>query len=113
VNVYVKKGVVEARDRVRKDLEVRRWARVRRFGARAAALLGGGTGHLVRGEPVRGFASLAALFFLVALAALHDGVLPPPQPTPWAGAVRLAVVVPLAAAVYAWALRDVFRRTRG
>jgi tetratricopeptide (TPR) repeat protein len=113
VNVYVKRGVVEARDRVRKDRQVRRRARLARLAARAAALAGGGPGHLLRGEPLRGYLVLAALFFALALAVLHRGVLPPPQPTPFAALGRLAVAVPLGAIVWLTALRAVFKRTRG
>ena len=40
------------------------------------------------------------------------GVVPPPQPTPWLLAAKLAVVVPLALLVWGIAVRDAFRRTR-
>jgi hypothetical protein len=113
VNVYVKKGVVEARDRVRKDRQVRRRARVARLAARAAALLGGGPGHVLRGEPVRGWLVLAAVLFAVFLAVFHRGVLPPPQPTPFAAAGRLALAIPLGAVAWAASLRAIFRSTRG
>jgi hypothetical protein len=113
VNVYVKKGVVDARDRAAKERDVRRHARAARVAARAAAILGGGAGHLVRGEPVRGFLLLAAFFAAVFLAVFHRGILPPPQPAPFAAVGRLAVAIPVAALVYAAALRDLFRRTRG
>ncbi|MFL5300509.1 MAG: hypothetical protein ACJ79R_09220, partial [Anaeromyxobacteraceae bacterium] len=113
VNVFVKKGVVEGRDRGKKDRQVRRHARLSRFLARAGAIAGGGTGHLLRGEPWRGFVLLALLFFAAFLAVFHRGVLPPPQPSPLASALRLAGAVALGAAVYAVAVRDVFKRTRG
>jgi tetratricopeptide (TPR) repeat protein len=113
VNVYVKRGVVEARDRLRKDRQVRRHQRLARLAARAAALAGGGPGHLVRGEPLRGYLVLAAVAFAAALALLHRGILPPPQPTPFAALGRLAVAVPLGGLVWLGALREIFKRTRG
>jgi tetratricopeptide (TPR) repeat protein len=113
VNVYVKKGVVDAPDRAAKEREVRRHARSARFVARAAAVIGGGAGHVVRGEPVKGFLLLAVFFFAAFLAVFHRGLLPPPQPTPFAAAGRLAVAIPIGVLVYVAALRDLFRRTRG
>jgi hypothetical protein len=113
VNVFVKKGVVEARDRVRKEAQVRRRAGALRIAARVTAALGGGAGHLVHGHPVKGALLLLTFLFAVFLVVFRDGVVPPPQPAPLATLGRLAVAVPLAIAVHAFAVRDVFRRTRG
>jgi tetratricopeptide (TPR) repeat protein len=113
LNVFVKKNVVEARDRARKELQVRRHASLRRIVARAAAAVGGGAGHLVHGHPVKGALLLATFLFAVFLVVFRDGVAPPPQPAPLATLGRLAVAVPLAIAVHAFAMRDLFRRTRG
>jgi tetratricopeptide (TPR) repeat protein len=113
VNVFLKKGVVDARDRVRKDHQVRRHARLARLAARAGALAGGGAGHLLRGEAWRGFAVLLVVFFAAFLAVLHRGLLPPPQPTPGLSAARLVGGVALGAIAWAGAVRGVFRRTRG
>jgi hypothetical protein len=113
VNVFVRKGVVEARDRVRKETQVRRYAGARRFIARVAAAAAGGAGHLVLGHPVKGALLLATFLFAVFLVVFRDGVAPPPQPAPLATLGRLAVAIPLAIAVHALAVRDVFRRTRG
>jgi hypothetical protein len=113
VNVFVKKGVVEARDRARKEAQVRRYANVRTLVARVAAAVGGGAGHIVRGHPVKGALLLALFLFAVFLVVFRDGVLPPPQPAPLAALGRIAVAIPLALAVHAFAVRDLFRRTRG
>jgi tetratricopeptide (TPR) repeat protein len=113
VNVFVKKGVVEGRDRLKKDQQVRRHARLGRLAARAGAIAGGGTGYLLYDAPWRGFVLLALLFFAVFLALVPGGVLPPPQPSPAASALRLVAAIVLGVAVYAIAVRDVFRRTRG
>ncbi len=112
VNVFSRKGMVEARDRLRKEAEVRRHARMRRFGARALAVVGGGAGHLWGGQPVRGALVLLALLFLITAAVFWRGILPLPHPSPWAAWVRLASSAPLAVAVWVLAVRDVFRRTR-
>ena len=113
VNVFVKKGVVEARDRARKEMQVRRHASARRLVARAAAFVGGGAGHLVLGHPVKGALLLVAFLFAVFLFVFRDGVAPPPQPAPLATLGRLAVALPLAIVVHALAVRDLLKRTRG
>jgi tetratricopeptide (TPR) repeat protein len=112
VNVYLRRNAVDPRDRDRKDVQVRRHARIRRFTERALAVLGGGAGHVVGGHPVLGFLVLFALLFLGFLAWFWHGVVPPPQHSPYAVALRLAVAVPLFALLYGFAVRDAFRRTR-
>ena len=112
VNVYFRRNAVDPRDRDRKDAQVRRHARVRRWIERALAILGGGAGHVVGGRPVLGFLVLFALVFLGFLAWFWHGVVPPPQHSPYAVALRLAVAVPLFALLYGIAVRDAFRRTR-
>ena len=64
-------------------------------------------------HPVKGARPLATFLFAVSLFVFRDGVAPPPQPAPLATLGRLAVAVPLAIAVHALAVRDVFKRTRG
>jgi tetratricopeptide (TPR) repeat protein len=113
VNVYVKKDLVDPRDRLRKEQQVRRHARARRLATRAMGLLAGGAGHVWRGEAARGALLLLLLLFLAALALSGGGVAPPPQPAPWAAAAKLALVGPLAGAVWWLSIRDLFRRTRG
>jgi hypothetical protein len=46
------------------------------------------------------------------VAWFWHGVIPPPQHSPYAAALRLGVAVPLFALLYAIAVRDAFRRTR-
>jgi hypothetical protein len=61
---------------------------------------------------VLGFLVLFALLFLGFVAWFWHGVIPPPQHSPYAAALRLAVAVPLFALLYGIAVRDTFRRTR-
>jgi tetratricopeptide (TPR) repeat protein len=112
VNVFLKRGVVDARDRLRKESEVVRHARVRRAVARILALLAGGGGHLQLGAAGRGFIVLLAIGFAGFLMWFWRGVVPPPQPSPYVLAGKVAVALPVAVALWAWAVRDVFRRTR-
>jgi tetratricopeptide (TPR) repeat protein len=112
VNAFVKQGVVDIRDRLRKEAEIRTRARVDRIVARALALVSGGGGHLWRGEPVRGALVVLALAFFAAVAVLWRGVVPPPHPPPWHVEAKLGVTVTLAAVIWAVAVRDLFRRSR-
>jgi tetratricopeptide (TPR) repeat protein len=111
INVFTRRGVVDARDRLRKESEVRRHERLSRFSTRALALVGGGVGQVWSGRPVLGALLIAGIAFLVTVAALWRGLLPPPLPTPYVLALKLGVVVPLGAALWLVAVRDAFRRT--
>jgi tetratricopeptide (TPR) repeat protein len=111
VNVFEKKGVVDARDQRRKEQQVRdhrRW--VKRLARGLAIALGGG-GHLVTGAPVRGLLYTAAIAFCAFVVVLWPGVTPPPYPTALVLPVKLATAVPLGAVVWLLAVRDLFRRT--
>jgi tetratricopeptide (TPR) repeat protein len=111
VNVFEKKGVVDARDQRRKEQQVRAHrARARRL-ARGLALVLGGGGHLVTGAPVRGLLLIAALAFCALVVALWPGVTPPPFPSALVLPVKLATAVPLGVAVWGLAVRNLFRRT--
>ncbi|WP_242345564.1 hypothetical protein [Anaeromyxobacter terrae] len=112
VNAFERRGLVDARDRLRKETQVRRHARVSALSTRILALVGGGAGQLWRGAPVRGALLLLALLFLGFVVWFWRGVLPPPQATPWVLAGKLAVAAPLALLVWGLAVRDAFRRTR-
>ena len=112
VNVFMRQNAVDPRDRARKEIQVRRHAQVRRWIERALAVAGGGAGHVVGGRPLQGFVVVFALLFLGFLAWFWHGVVPPPQHSPYAVALRLVVAVPLFALLYAFAVRDAFRRTR-
>ncbi|BDG08280.1 tetratricopeptide repeat protein [Anaeromyxobacter paludicola] len=112
VNVFVQKGVVEVRDRLRKEAQVKRHARVSAWTARALAVLGGGAGHVWAGRAVRGSAYLV-LFAALAFAAWSwRGVLPAQVPSAYAPGLKLALSLPLAAAVHLVAVRDAFRKGR-
>lgn len=113
VNVFVRKGVVEPRDRARKEAQVRRHEAVELWTARVLALLGGGAGHVWRGDVVRGFLVLFALAFLGFVLVFWRGLVPPPHPTPYLLAGKLAVAVPLGLLLYGLAVRDAWRRDRG
>ena len=113
VNVYVKKGLVDARDRLRKEAQVRRFRQARQAATRILALVGGGAGHVVHGLAGRGFAALVALLFVGFLVWFWRGIVPPPQPSPYVLWGKLAVAVPLGLLVYLLVVRDAFRRTRG
>jgi hypothetical protein len=112
LNVFFRQNVVEARDRLRKEAQVRSHARWQRLVARALAVAGGGAGHVVSGHAPLGFLLLFLLAFLGFAIWFWQGVLPPPQASPYAAALKLAVAVPLFVALYAIAVRDAFRRTR-
>jgi tetratricopeptide (TPR) repeat protein len=111
VNVFEKKGVVDARDQRRKEQQVRQhrlW--VKRL-ARALALLLGGGGHLVIGAPIRGLLFTAAIACCAFVVVLWPGVTPPPFPTALVLPVKLATALPLGLAIWILAVRDLFRRT--
>jgi hypothetical protein len=111
VNVFVRKGVVDARDKLRKEAEVRRRGRLRQGATRALAVVGGGAGHVVDGAPVKGALLLLGVLFAAFVLWFWRGVMPPPQPSPYVLAGKIAVAVPLGLAVWAIAVRDAFRRT--
>jgi hypothetical protein len=113
VNVYVKRGVVDARDRLRKEAQVKRHRQLQQVTTRILALVGGGAGHVFAGLAGRGFAVLLALLFAGFVVWFWRGVMPPPQPSPYVLWGKLAAAVPLGLVVYLWAVRDAFRRTRG
>ena len=112
LNVFFRQNVVDLRDRVRKEAQVRRHAQWRRVLVRSLAVAGGGAGHVVSGHAPLGLLLLFLLFFLGFAIWFWQGVLPPPQHSPYAAALRLALAVPLFVALYAVAVRDAFRRSR-
>jgi hypothetical protein len=111
INVFTRRGVVDARDRLRKESEVRRHERLSRLSTRVLALAGGGLGQLWSGRPILGGLLLLGMLFLALVLILWRGLLPPPLPTPYVLAGKLAVAVPFGLALWAVAVRDAFRRT--
>ncbi len=71
------------------------------------------TTPLVTGAPVRGFLFTAGIGFCVFLLAFWPGVAPPPIPSPSALPGKLLLALPLGLGLWAAAVRDLFRRTRG
>jgi len=111
VNVFVKKGVVDARDRLRKEAQVRRHQRLRHHLTRILAVVGGGAGQVWHGAPVKGGLLLVGVLFAAFVVWFWRGVMPPPQPSPYVLAGKIAVAAPLGLALWAIAIRDAFRRT--
>jgi hypothetical protein len=56
---------------------------------------------------------MVGLAFAWCVIWFWRGILPPPQPSAYALAGKLVVAVPLGIAIYAFAIRDAFRRTGG
>ncbi len=112
VNAFVKKGVVDARDRLRKEAEVRRHERFGVVVTRILAITGGGAGLVWRGAVIPGFLFLLGLLFVGAVVWFWRGVLPPPQPSRWVLVGKIVVAVPAGLALYALSVREALRRTR-
>jgi hypothetical protein len=104
--------VVDARDRLRKEAQVRRHHQLHQVVARALAVVGGGAGHVFQGQVGRGFAAMAGLLFVGYLVWFWRGIMPPPAPSPYVLWGKLAVAAPLGLVVYLLVVRDLFRRTR-
>jgi len=112
VNVFLKRGLVDSRDRLRKEAQVRRHGRWVKAATRMLAVVGGGIGHLFAGDAIRGFLFTFALLFCAFVCWFWRGVLPPPPPSPYVVGAKLALAVPLGVFVYAAAVWDVFRRSK-
>lgn len=112
VNVFVRRGVVEARDRQRKELQVRRHELWQRWGTRLLALGSGGAGHVWHGQALAGFLLMLGLAFALFVLVFWRGLVPPPHPSPYLLVGKLAVALPLALSLYFVAVRDAFRRSR-
>jgi len=112
VNVFYRQNVVDTRDRMHKEAQVKRHALWRRIATRTLAVLGGGAGHVFAGQAPLGALALFGLLFLAFVVWFWRGVLPLPQPSPYPAVVRLALAVPLFLALYALTVRDAFRRSR-
>jgi hypothetical protein len=104
--------VVDARDRLRKEAQVRRHERFSRWAARGLALACGGAGQVWMGRAVTGALLLLSVAFALFVVLFWRGVVPPPHPSPYALAGKLAVAAPVGLLLYLAAVRDVFRQTR-
>jgi hypothetical protein len=112
VNVFVHKGLVDARDRLRKEAQVRRHGQLVAVTTRILSIVGCGAGQLFHGAPVKGALLLLATLFAGFLVYFWRGVIPPPQPSPYVLVGKLVVAVPVGLAVWLLAIRDAFRRTQ-
>lgn len=112
VNVFVHKGLVDARDRLRKEDTVRRRRQLVGVATRILSIVGCGAGQIFHGAPARGALLLVGTLFAAFLLFFWRGIIPPPQPSPYVLAGKLLFSLPLGAGLWAYAVRDAFRRTR-
>jgi tetratricopeptide (TPR) repeat protein len=112
MNVFVHKGLVDARDRLRKEAQVKRRLQIVNVGTRILSIVAAGAGQVFHGAAVRGALLLLATLFAAFLVWFWRGITPPPQPSPYVLAGKLAVAAPIGIALWAVAIRDAFRRTQ-
>lgn len=110
VNVFQRQGLVEPKERARKEAAVRRYQRWDQTAMRILTLVGGGAGHLIAENPWRGFALLVGFLSAGALIWSWRGLVPLPFGSSYLIAAKLLVAVPLGILCYGVALRDAFRR---
>lgn len=111
VNVFVHKGLVDARDRLRKEAQVRRHRQLVQVSTRILSIVGGGAGQLFHGAAVRGALLLVGILFVGFVLWFWRGIMPPPQPSPYLLVGKLLLAAPIGAALWAFAIRDAFKRT--
>jgi tetratricopeptide (TPR) repeat protein len=111
VNVFQHRGLVDARDRLRKEASVRRRHQLISVATRILSIVGCGAGQVFHGAPARGALLLAGTLFAAFLVVFWRGIIPPPQPSPYVLAGKLLFAVPLGVGLWVWAIRDAFRRT--
>jgi tetratricopeptide (TPR) repeat protein len=112
VNVFVHKGLVDARDRLRKEAQVRRRQQFVSVTTRILSIVGCGAGQIFHGAVVRGALLLVATLFTAFVLWFWRGIVPPPQPTPYALVGKLLVAAPVGIGLWVLAIRDAFRRTQ-
>lgn len=112
VNVFVHKGLVDARDRLRKEAQVRRYRASVAVVTRILSIVGCGAGQLFGGAPVKGALLLLVTLFAGFLVYFWRGIVPPPMPSPYVLLGKVIFAAPLGVAVWLLAIRDAFRRTR-
>jgi tetratricopeptide (TPR) repeat protein len=111
VNVFVHKGLVDARDRLRKEASVRRHGQLVNVVTRILSIVGCGAGQIFHGAPARGALLLAGVLFAGFVLWFWRGIIPPPQPSSYVLAGKLLFAAPLGVGLWVWAVRDAFRRT--
>ena len=109
VHVFARRGAVPSSEKVRKQIEIRRFEERRNRIAYAFGAVGAGLGHLFSGLPIRGAIYLFVFLFGLFNLVLRNGVLRPPYgPAPlWLTVVPAALVLALA---YLLSLRGLFLR---
>ena len=112
VNVFVHKGLVDARDRLRKEAQVRRHRQVVNVTTRILSVVGGGAGQVFHGAAAKGALLLLATLFAGFVLWFWRGIMPPPQPSPYVLAGKVLVAAPFGLVFWALAIRDAFRRTQ-
>jgi hypothetical protein len=110
VNVFVKKGVVDPRDRQRKEDQVRRHELADRWAGRLLAVVAGGAGQVWRGRAAVGALGLLGTCLAGFVLLFWRGLIPPPHPSPYVLLGKIAGAAPLGLLLYGLAVRDVFRR---
>ncbi len=110
VNVFIRRSVADPPARIRKEARVKAYQAFRQSLVRALALLFGGGGHLVGGQPLVGYAVLWSLAFLAINAAGAANFLRAPLGGLWL--VRLLVFGLLLLPVYGLAVRSAFSDDR-
>jgi tetratricopeptide (TPR) repeat protein len=111
VNVFERHGVVDARDRLRKEAAVRRHRQLEVHATRILSIVAGGAGQIWRGAPALGAALLTAILFAGFLVWFWRGIMPPPHPSQYVLLGKLALAAPPGILLWAFAIRDAFRRT--
>ena len=112
VNVFLHKGLVDARDRLRKEAQVRRHRQFVSVATRILSIVASGAGQVFHGAPARGALLLLATLFAAFMLWLWRGIMPPPQPSPYVFLGKLLLAAPIGLALWAFSIRDAFRRTQ-
>lgn len=113
ISVFVRRSGVDQPDRIRKEMEVRRFQRRQVVWARVAGGVIPGGGHVFSGRLVAGGFFLFLFSAIVAKLLLPTGFLPSPSPLPSVpSSLRLAVLVALLVVLYLFSLRHLVRRER-
>ena len=112
VNVFVRKGNVDATERIKKEIQVHRYQRRRKLVARVLGVFSGAS-HVLLGYPLQGAVFLIMTGLLVASVVLWRGVAHGPFPVrPGVSLLRIAITAAAFIAVYAVCLRDLIARQR-
>lgn len=78
VSVFVRRTGVDAAERIRKEIQVRRHRRRRGLAVRGSGLLVSGAGHVIAGYPVRGILFLLGTGLLLAQVVFWNGFVKSP-----------------------------------